>query len=208
MNNHLEIPTIAKQTGISIKELNRLNHNVWYHGTTIKSAENIENQGVLANYNRKRELDFGPGFYLTDSHERATSYISRAPVITPEGNIETRDTWAIIEFYFNPFILLFSPNSQYRYCNFPKHDDEFANFVLKNRLCSTTDSSLHSYDIIWGVMSDNNPFQITEEYRKQLIDYETAISKLQKPNSMRQLYIGNQNICNLLKINKISSLGN
>ena len=64
MENKLDIPTISKQTGISIRELNRLNRDLWYHGTTIANAENISKNGVIADYNLGSELDFGPGFYL------------------------------------------------------------------------------------------------------------------------------------------------
>lgn len=33
-----------------------------------------------------------------------------------------------------------------------------------------------------------------------IITYNEAISRLQKPHSMKQLYIGNQELCDLLKI--------
>ena len=87
MKEHLDIQTISQQTGISIRELNRLNQDLWYHGTTIESAENIAANGVIANYNIGDQLDFGPGFYLTDTYERAVSFISRSPVLTLDGNI-------------------------------------------------------------------------------------------------------------------------
>lgn len=203
MQNHLDIQTISKQTGISIRELNRLNQDLWYHGTTIESAENIAKNGVIANYNVGDQLDFGPGFYLTDTYERAVSFISRAPILAPDGSIQPRKNWAIITFQFNPFNLLFLYETQYNFCNFAKHNDEFANFVLKNRLYNTEEENPHPYDIIWGVMSDNNPIQIIEEYQKSIINYEIAIEKLKKTNSMRQLYIRNQNICDMLKIQEI-----
>lgn len=204
MKEHLDIQTISQQTGISIRELNRLNQDLWYHGTTIESAENIAANGVIANYNIGDQLDFGPGFYLTDTYERAVSFISRSPVLTLDGNIQPRKEWAIITFEFNPFDLLFLRKTQYNFCNFAKHNDEFVSFVFKNRLYSADEDKLHPYDIIWGVMSDNNPFQIIEEYQKNLIDYENAINKLKKTNSMRQLYIGNQDICDMLKIQEIT----
>lgn len=52
-------------------------------------------------------------------------------------------------------------------------------------------------------MSDNNPLEIIEKYKKESITYNYAIEQLKKTNSMRQLYIGNQNICNMLKIQNI-----
>lgn len=59
MNNDEKIKAVSEQTGISVKELNRLNHDLWYHGTTIEDAENIQKNGVLADYNLGDALDFG-----------------------------------------------------------------------------------------------------------------------------------------------------
>lgn len=204
MQNDLDIQTISKQTEISIRELNRLNQDLWYHGTTIESAENIAKNGVIANYNMGEQLDFGPGFYLTDTYERAVSFISRAPIITLHGDMLSRKNWAIVTFEFNPFNLLFLQKSPYSFHNFSKHNNEFANFVFRNRMYNTRKENPHSYDIIWGVMSDNNPLEIIGKYKKELINYDNAIEQLKKTNSMRQLYIGNQDICNMLKIHNIT----
>ena len=203
MQNHLDIQTISKQTGISIRELNRLNQDLWYHGTTIEDAENIAESGVIANYNLGAELDFGPGFYLTDTHEHATSFISRAPIISHNGVLKKHASWAVIEFLFNPYKILFMSGYNYTYRWFPKHNYDFANFVFENRISNRQIETPHNYDLIWGVMSDNNPNQVIHDYKQGSISYEEAIKLLQKPNSMKQLFVGNQAICNMLKINKI-----
>lgn len=104
---------------------------------------------------------------------------------------------------FNPITLLCSSDTIYSYRNFPNHNDDFANFVLSNRMNNAYNENPHNYDLIWGVMSDNNPSKIISDYKEHLINRETAISQLKKSNSMRQLYISNQNICNLLKIKEI-----
>lgn len=49
-------------------------------------------------------------------------------------------------------------------------------------------------------MSDNRPDGVILSYKDNTISYEMAIQQLCKPNSMRQLYIGNQQLCNELKI--------
>lgn len=197
-----DIISLSRQTGISIKELNRLNRNEWYHGTTVDGAENIRNIGVIANYNLGSELDFGMGFYLTDTYERAESYISRVPVLK-EGKFVKASQWAIIKFEFNPFNVLFSNENEFKYRNFPKHDVEFAAFSFDNRINNVYNEKPHGYDIIWGVMSDNLPGQIILDYKNGKISYDKAIELLQKPNSMKQLYIGNQEICDMLTICKI-----
>ncbi len=202
MNNLVE--RISRETGISIKELNRVNRNKWYHGTTIEGAQNIERIGVIANYNFGSELDFGMGFYLTDSYERANSYISKLPITDVDGNIKNRTEWAVIEFEINPFEILFLENNGYKYKNFNKHDEEFAKFSFDNRLNNVYNENPHGYDIIWGVMSDSFPIKLLLDYKNGIISYEDAIFQLQKPNSMKQLYIGKQEICNKLTITNIS----
>lgn len=202
-----KIQLVSEETGISVRELNRLNQDFWYHGTTVEGAESIKKHGVIAYYNLGSELDFGPGFYMTDTCQRAISYISRLPLITLDGNIQKRKEWTVVEFYFNPFELLFG-GGQYSYRNFPKHNDEFANFVFRNRMSNTDNENPHNYDVIWGVMTDNNPVQIIADCKDNVISKETALERLQKTNSMRQLYIGNQKICDMLNIKAIIKEGN
>lgn len=192
-------------TGIPIKELNRLNRDLWYHGTSPEGAENIQENGVQAGYNLGNMLDFGVGFYLTDTRERAESYISRVPFLNEELRFEKRKEWSVVEFCLNPFEILFGDGKgEYTYKNFPKHDEEFAKFALYNRINNMYRENHHGYDIIWGVMSDNFPDQVVYDYTDGLITYDEAIERLQKSNSMKQLYIGRQEICDLLEIKSIA----
>lgn len=200
------IEKLSIDTGISVKELNRLNQNRWYHGTTLEGAKNIQRVGVLANYNIGSELDFGMGFYLTDTFEKAETYISRVPVMDENGTPVQRTEWAIIEFELNPFELLFMQEKSYTYKGFPKHNDEFAKFSFENRLNNVYNENPHGYDIIWGVMSDSFPVQLILDYKNGKITYQEALLQMQKPNSMKQLYIGNQEICDMMKITTISEV--
>ena len=184
---------------ISQKELNRLKRKIWYHGTTAKDAENIVAHGVDVNYNVGSELDFGRGFYLTDTFERASNYISRIPEFDRGNGFIERKEWAVMEFEFDPYSVLFETENNYRYCNFPKHDEKFAKFVFRNRFYNVYNEKPHGYDLIWGVMSDSLPIQIVNDYKNHKISYEDALILLQKPNSMKQLFIGNQEICGMLK---------
>ena len=47
----------------------------WYHATTMASYNNILREGIIYDYNRYGELDFGFGFYLTPSKKLAESYM-------------------------------------------------------------------------------------------------------------------------------------
>lgn len=201
-----KIEKISVETGIPIKELNQLNRNKWYHGTTIESACNIQKIGVIANYNLGSELDFGTGFYLTDTYERAESYISKLPITDIDGNIMKRTEWAVIEFDFNPFEILFLGNGGYKFKIFPKHNEEFAKFSFDNRLNNVYNEKPHGYDIIWGVMSDSFPVKLLLDYKNGITTYEETISLLQKPNSMKQLFVGKQEICDKLIITSISEV--
>ena len=69
------INEISKKYEIPIKQLNALNNDKWYHGTTIDAYHNICEQGVISSYNIGTQLDFGTGFYLTDSKEAASRYM-------------------------------------------------------------------------------------------------------------------------------------
>lgn len=180
-----------------------MNSNKWYHGTTYDGAMNIQKQGVIASYNHGTSLDFGMGFYLTDTYERAENYISRVPVINPDGTMDERTSWTIVEFEFNPFQLLFEGSGVYTYKNFPKHNYEFAEFSFHNRVFNVFNEEPHGYDIIWGVMSDSVPDQVILKYKNGEITDEEAIKMLMKPNSMKQLYVGNQTICDMLHITNI-----
>ena len=204
----MTVNDVNAKTGIPVKELNLLNRDLWYHGTSLEDAENIRKLGVIVDYNYGNSLDFGAGFYLTDTKKRADSYMSRVPVIEPDGKTRTRTEWAVIEFNFNPFILLFGNplktdekeltvlnGLNYKYMNFAKHDKKFAEFVFENRL----NNKPHGIDIIWGVMSDSIPDQVMIDYSNGELTYDLAIEKLIKPNSMKQLYVGSQVICKMLK---------
>lgn len=193
------IEDISKKTGISVKELNRLNRDTWYHGTTVEDAYNIMENGVDAFYNVGRGSDYGPGFYMTASLEAAESYISKLPILDASGRILTeRKTWAILKFEFNPFILAFQSDGRFTYKNFPKFNDEFGAFALQNWLHAHASRS-GNYDILWGVMSDSLPDKIASDYEEGLISYDEAVKAFQKSTSMKQLCITNQLICSGLQ---------
>ena len=56
-----------------------LSQNIWYHGTVFSNWKNFCDNGIIVNHNKDASdsLDFGYGFYLTPSSERAEDYIFR-----------------------------------------------------------------------------------------------------------------------------------
>lgn len=111
---------------------------------------NIQENGAEAFYNVGNMLDFGAGFYLTDTKDKAENYISRVPIVRADGTVEKRKEWSIMEFRFNPFEILFGEGipSRYRYINFPKHNEEFAKFAFYNRVNDVDNENPHGIDII------------------------------------------------------------
>ena len=41
-----------------------LSSDKWYHATTIDNYNSIRQKGIIADFNRGKELDFGYGFYF------------------------------------------------------------------------------------------------------------------------------------------------
>ena len=71
-------------------------------------------------------------------------------------------------------------------------------FVLKNWTENVNNENPHGYDIIWGVMSDSVPDKIASDYETGRISYSEAVKMFMKSTSMKQLYIGNNSICESL----------
>ena len=178
-----------------------MEQDVWYHGTTLSGWKNLCTQKVEANYNLGTELDFGTGFYLTPKYNQAEGYIKR---ILPYlyGENKNDHTPIVIEFELN----LSKLESKYTHEKFLNYDERFAEFVLKNR--NNPDELIHNYDFVIGVMSDSNPVALLADYRAKSLTREELILKLQKGNSMEQLSLHNQEICDILKVRKATLIEN
>lgn len=181
---------------LSNKIVNILSSKSWFHATTIDNCKNIINRGILVDYNKGNELDFGFGFYLSPNIEMAERYLCRL-----YGQIGFEKTNLVtIEYDFCPYN--FFINNKYNTAVFPKFDDAFAEFVLDNRLKCKNDMQ-HNYDIIYGVMSDSVPTQLLLKYKADEISKADVIEGLKKSNSMKQLSIHNQEICNDISLSKL-----
>jgi len=192
--NKQEIEDVSKKTGIPIKQLNRLNKEFWYHGTTKEKYEILKDLGPIANYNEGYPTDFGAGFYLMESFDRAKSYIIGNTTINGVNDSEK----CIIKYRLDICELLFKGNEQYTYKNFPSYNAEFAEYILDTRINIIKGLYDRPYDVVWGVMSDSYPDAIVDDLINGKISREEAILKLQKSTSSRQLFISNQTICNML----------
>lgn len=165
----------------------------WFHGTTLKEWKKICKYKVQSDYNKGTELDFGQGFYLAPSYRQAANYISR--YLPYQGSNEIA---VVIEFE----LCLDYLRDKYKHTRFLHFDEEFADFVIMNRDNPTRIH--HDYDFIVGVMTDSNPRELMKKYRKNIITHDELRRGLMKWNSMEQVSLHNQEICDILNVKKIT----
>lgn len=177
-----------------------LKQNSWYHGTTLEEYKCIIKKGIKFNYNEGTELDFGYGFYMTPKFDQAKYYITSILPYLPGEDEEKIPV--VIEFEFNclSYINLKSHKM------FLKYDEEFAQFVLDNR--RNPDTLNHSYDFIIGVMSDSNPVVELMKLRNGELSEADVIQSFMKGTSMEQLSLHTQDLCDKLKMKKVTIISN
>lgn len=175
-----------------------LSQNIWYHGTVLSSLDSFLHNGVQANINRDTSdaLDFGYGFYLAPTRERAEHYI--LSMMENSAFYNNNDVPMILGFEFTP--LEWFKGEKYNTKIFRKYDDEFAIFVFENRTQNVFGTKQHDYDVIYGVMSDSIPTQAILEYKTGTKTKEEVFECLKKPTSMKQISLHNQNLCDIIKL--------
>lgn len=143
-----------------------------YHGSTIVVDK------PLVNYGREN-LDFGKGFYMTKNQKQAEKWVQRFIQLGNKGIVNIYD--------YNES----EAKSKFRYKNFPEYNEEWLDFVLD---CRAGSKIYRNYDIIEGGIANDKVFNTIELYFQNLIDKNTALSRLkyEKPNN--QICIINQNI--------------
>jgi len=162
---------------------------MWFHGTVSGNWESFCKNGVLVDFNKDTSdsLDFGFGFYLAPTKERAESYIrgmmENALFYSPT------DHPMILGFEFRPIDIF--EDTSYNSKILSKDDDEFAIFVFENRCENIDGSKQHGYDVIYGVMSDSVPTKAIMEYKMGIITKEELLESLKKSTSMKQLSLHN-----------------
>lgn len=174
---------------MTAKEEKFLNLTTWYHGTSLAGWKNICKLGILADYNKGTELDFGSGFYLSQNLDNTIKYaqsVVKYSALEGEYLIPV-----IIEFSFTPIDWV---NEGATHKFFPAYDDEFAEYVFDNRLnCKTKYGS--PYDLTAGVTADTKPTALLQQYRIGKLSKERILEELKTGNSVRQLCIHNQKYC-------------
>lgn len=175
-----------------------LSQQLWYHGTILSNWESFCKNGIIFDYNKETSdaLDFGYGFYLAPSKERAEHYI--LSMMQNAGFYDNDDVPMILGFEFTP--LEWFESEEYNTKIFSKYDDEFAIFVFENRINNVSGSGQHNYDVIYGVMSDTVPTQVIIEHKLGLKTKEEVLECLKTSTSMKQISLHNQSLCDIIKL--------
>ena len=123
----------------------------------------------LVSYGRDN-LDFGKGFYTTSVQAQAEKWVQRFILLGHKGYINVYD-------YDET-----EARTKYRYKNFPEYNEEWLDFILA---CRNGSKVYQDYDIIEGGIANDKVFNAVELYFQNLIDKETALSRLkyEKPNN-------------------------
>ncbi len=183
---------------ITAKTRKVLSQNMWYHGTVLSNWNSFCQNGILVDINKDTSdaLDFGYGFYLAPTKERAEHYITS--IMENTDFYKDDDFPLILGFEFVP--LGWFEKEEYNAKIFRKYDDEFAIFVFENRTENKFGTKQHNYDVIYGVMSDSVLSQIVLEYKMGIKTKEEVLESLKKATSMKQLSLHNQNLCDIISL--------
>ena len=119
----------------------------------------------------RRNLDFGPGFYLTDLREQAERW-ARRPANAGKPHVLNVYEWS------------FTPPSapDIRYRHFPEYDDAWLDFVVANR---RGEPAWNGLDVVEGGIANDRVFNTIELYAAGLTPKEDALQKLrlERPNN-------------------------
>ena len=142
-----------------------------YHGSDVVVEHPLVNIG-------RKDLDFGPGFYLTPLFEQASRWATRIKTIR-------KSEQAVVNAY-----AFFLPKDC-RVKSFGAYDKEWLDFIVDSRAGRQPWSG---YDIVEGGVADDRVIDAVDAYINGYADVEHTLRQLvyHKPNF--QMCILNQNI--------------
>ena len=131
-----------------------LKHMRLYHG----SDQPVREPKIL---HSKRTMDFGEGFYTTQSEQQATEWAMS--VSRRSGSMDQYVT----EYDYDE-------SEGLKILTFDEPTEEWFDFVISNR----NGQSDHDYDIVIGPVADDRVYDTLMEYSRSYITREMAIAKL------------------------------
>lgn len=148
-----------------------MENSTLYHGSTAVVEHPLVGIG-------RKDLDFGPGFYLTPIFEQASNWAKRIKTIKMAEK-------AIVNIYS------FSTPTDFKIKHFDAYDKEWLDFIVDSRAGK---QPWIGYDIIEGGVADDRVIDAVEAYINGYADVERTLRQLiyHKPNY--QICILNQEI--------------
>lgn len=145
-----------------------------YHGSYVSVPYPLT--GVV-----RRELDFGPGFYVTSIREQAERWARRVCVI------QAVDTPVLTKYEFDEAAL---PTDAHRLL-LEHYDQEWLDFIVSSR---RGEEPWKGYDIIEGGVANDQVIDTVEDYYAGRITAEQAIGQLRFAKPTHQMCISRQTI--------------
>ena len=142
-----------------------------YHGGTAIVEKPIAAAG-------REHLDFGRGFYVTDTQAQARLWAERMQRIREEKGI------------VNVYELdLDKVKSTFSYYRFEQYDNEWLQFIVANRMGR---DDIIRYDVIEGGVANDRVIDTIEAYMSNMMSLENALRELSKYRPNNQLCITSQ----------------
>ena len=145
-----------------------------YHGSYVSVPSPLTAVG-------RRELDFGPGFYVTNLREQAERWARRVCVI------RAADTPLLSIYEFNESLL----PASVRRLRLEHYDKDWLDFVVSSR---RGEEPWRDYDIIEGGVANDQVIDTVEDYYSSRITVEQAIGQLRFARPTHQMCIRRQDI--------------
>ena len=145
-----------------------------YHGSYVSVPEPLTGVG-------RRELDFGPGFYVTSMREQAERWARRVCVI------HAADTPLLSIYEFDEAKL----PDDVRCLRLEQYDSEWLDFIMRSR---RGEEPWRDYDIIEGGVANDQVIDTVEDYYAGRITVEQAIGQLRFEQPTHQMCIRRQAI--------------
>ena len=147
-----------------------------YHGSQVSVPQPNAKAG-------RKNLDFGPGFYLTTIKKQAEDW-----AVVMAGR-KGRNAEAVL----NTFLLNMEQAAidGVRIKSFPTYDLEWLDYVVA---CRRGKDYSNEYDIIEGGVANDNVIDTVEDYEKGIITAEQALGQLKYKKVNHQLCILNQTV--------------
>lgn len=147
---------------------------ILYHGSYVSVPAPLTGVG-------RRELDFGPGFYVTNLREQAERWALRVCVIRA-ANTPLLSTYEFDESKLSIGV---------RRLRLEHYDKEWLDFIVSSR---RGEEPWKDYDIIEGGVANDQVIDTVEDYFAGRITAEQAIGQLRFAKPTHQMCISRQTI--------------